>query len=379
MAERTPLSTLLSQLLVAFTIEYDNEFEQRLSKTWARPFGTSMVMWSNFMRFVVEEGVAVGDLVARSSLSIGAVSSIVGGMERWGYIAVDHDPADGIAAPRKGFGTARGVKEGTVIRPSMTGKVARDLWRPLAGEIELRWRERLGEQPVDDLREALGVVQGEIGTAMPHFLPVVGGRGLFAGPAVDIGPGEDGDDHELPALLSRVLLAFTLDLERESDVSVALGANVLRVLPTEPLPVKALPIAAGVSKEAVAVSLTWLQGAGYVTVGSDPSARGKVATLTSQGREARAEFAGQRAGVERRWEARQGEGAIRSLRSSAQAILDQRGGEDGPLSAGLVPPPGGWRGAGRYKPLTAAFIESPKDNLPHHPMVLHRGGWPDGS
>lgn len=38
-------------------------------------------------------------------------------------------------------------------------------------------------------------------------------------------------------------------------------------------------------------------------------------------------------------------------RESLRFVLDQPGGEDGPLSAGLVPPPGGWRGTGRYEPL----------------------------
>jgi hypothetical protein len=38
------------------------------------------------------------------------------------------------------------------------------------------------------------------------------------------------------------------------------------------------------------------------------------------------------------------------------------------LFRGLEPHPGGWRESVR-KP----------DTLPHHPMVLHRGGYPDGS
>jgi hypothetical protein len=38
------------------------------------------------------------------------------------------------------------------------------------------------------------------------------------------------------------------------------------------------------------------------------------------------------------------------------------------LSKGLGPPPGGWRAAVRAKA-----------TLPQYPMVLHRGGFPDGS
>ncbi len=40
----------------------------------------------------------------------------------------------------------------------------------------------------------------------------------------------------------------------------------------------------------------------------------------------------------------------------------------GRLAAGLEPPPGGW----------PASLRSPA-TLPHYPMVLHRGGFPDGS
>ena len=28
---------------------------------------------------------------------------------------------------------------------------------------------------------------------------------------------------------------------------------------------------------------------------------------------------------------------------------------------------------------TTAVLDDPDDALPHYPMVLHRGGWPDGS
>src|SRR5437764_131713 len=62
MAAATPLSALLSRALVAFTIEFDNEFEHRMSKTWARPFLTSMVMWSNVMQFAADDGTTVEEV-----------------------------------------------------------------------------------------------------------------------------------------------------------------------------------------------------------------------------------------------------------------------------------------------------------------------------
>jgi len=64
------LPTLLSHALVAFTIEFDNEFDHQMphrtthletkhgSATDARdaPWLVSLLMWSNYMRFVGEDG-----------------------------------------------------------------------------------------------------------------------------------------------------------------------------------------------------------------------------------------------------------------------------------------------------------------------------------
>ena len=57
-----PLSTLLSQVLVAYTIEFDNEFEARMPHRTSRgpaghgPWLVSMAMWSNFLRYLDADG-----------------------------------------------------------------------------------------------------------------------------------------------------------------------------------------------------------------------------------------------------------------------------------------------------------------------------------
>ena len=66
---RLPLPSLLSHALVAFTIEFDNEFEHQAphrttnhsltAGTRHVPWLVSMVMWSNFMRFVGQEGTTI--------------------------------------------------------------------------------------------------------------------------------------------------------------------------------------------------------------------------------------------------------------------------------------------------------------------------------
>ena len=82
-------SALLSQALVAFTIEADNEAEHQLPHrtTWGPaahsghgPWLVSLTMWADFLRFVPAAGVAlrdVADLVPLTNLA---------GLERWGYV-----------------------------------------------------------------------------------------------------------------------------------------------------------------------------------------------------------------------------------------------------------------------------------------------------
>jgi len=100
-----------------------------------------MVMWSNCMRFVGEQGVAVGELedLARTTTNLN-------GMERWGYIVVEPDPADSRPKP---------PRSAWVIRTTPKGRKAQALWRPLLGAIEERWQARFGNDEIDQLRESL--------------------------------------------------------------------------------------------------------------------------------------------------------------------------------------------------------------------------------
>jgi hypothetical protein len=63
------------------------------------------------------------------------------------------------------------------------------------------------------------------------------------------------------------------------------------------------------------------------------------------------------------------------LRKAVAGVLDQRA----QVSEGLRPYLDGWRARKKYVEQTNAVIADPTGRLPHYPMVLHRGGWPDGS
>jgi hypothetical protein len=72
--------------------------------------------------------------------------------------------------------------------------------------------------------------------------------------------------------------------------------------------------------------------------------------------------------IEGRWLARFGKDDIRNLRKSLERLVGEPTAALSSLFRGLEPHPEGWRASVRKS-----------DTLPHYPMVLHRGGYPDGS
>ena len=160
--------------------------------------------------------------VSASSRSLARTPTNLNGMERWGYVLVAPDPADSRPKP---------PRSAWVIRATPKGRQAQEIWRPLFGAIEQRWQERFGEDEIDQLRESLSAFAGQIDVELPDCLPILG-YGLFskvpdrkartAESALLIFP--------ISTLLSRVLLAFAIELEHESDLPLAIGANVVRVL-----------------------------------------------------------------------------------------------------------------------------------------------------
>jgi hypothetical protein len=187
MAFRATLPTALSQALIAFTIEFDNEFEHRIEHHTGNKGGrgvwlTSMVMWSNFMRLIPAEGVALRAVEAN-----GRITNLFG-LQRWGYISVE--PAD------------------QTVRLKPGGRRAQEVWQPLAAEVEQRWRKRFGDAAIDELRQALSSLADP---ALPLYLPVLRyADGMRAG-HVREAPGAVAED--LAALLSQALLSFTLEYE----------------------------------------------------------------------------------------------------------------------------------------------------------------------
>jgi methyltransferase (TIGR00027 family) len=368
-----PLSALLSQALVAFTIEFDNQSEHQIQHRTTRgpaagsrgPWLVSQAMWANFMRFVPADGVALREVSALADITN------LAGLQRWGYVTVGPDPADtGAKPPRRDW----------VVRPTLAGQRAQSIWRPLTADIERRWRDRFRAEQVTELTRALRAVADQTGLVLPPYLPVIGvhpsdhGTWLAAGRQADRGV-----DPGLPALLSQVLLAFAIDVERESPLTMVVGSGVLRVLSTEPVRLADLPLRAGLSKEAISVALGLLERRGYALAEPDPSAsRGKVARFTERGQQAQADYQRLLGTVEQRWRDRFGAAHVNGLADVLRGLFADTDGQQR-VAAGLTPYPGGWRAHPPYLRQTEAMLANPAAALPYYPMVSHRGGFPDGS
>jgi hypothetical protein len=228
---------------VAFTIEVDNEADHRIEH-WTTLSGkregvwqTSMAMWWNCLRYVGAEPITVKELtrLARTGTNLD-------GMRRWGYIWVD-------AAPPKS------------VRATPKGLAAREVWKELPGAVEKRWQERFVNGEVERLRDALFTLASQFVLDLPDCLPILH-YGLFS-------PGPE-SRRELPVerglplcvLLARVLLSFSLDFERDSALSLAICANVLRVLDEKGIRQRDLPALSGVSKESIAMAMGILRKKG---------------------------------------------------------------------------------------------------------------------
>jgi DNA-binding MarR family transcriptional regulator len=165
------------------------------------------------------------------------------------------------------------------------------------------------------------------------------------------------------------LLTLATEFEERMNLSLAICANLLRVLDEQGVPIKDIPRLSGVSKEAISMVLGFLRNRGFVVIETaQAGGRTKVARLTPEGKHAKDAYPRLLGKIEESWSARFGEDAVRTLRESLEELVGEATAEHSPVFQGLIPYPDGWR----------ASVRKP-ETLPHYPMVLHRGGFPDGS
>lgn len=334
----------------------DNEFELRRTPhvmgggPRGVPWLTSIAMWANLLRYVPRDGATAAEFVRSTGLAREDARRWLRRLRRWRYLTIAPPAANKDAQTRD-----------WIVRPTPEGRKALTVWPALLGTIEERWAQPFGKDAIAKLNAALRTVAGSLDANIPDYLPALG-YALFSH-----APRGNARLENLFGRLGKVLLAFALDFERDFYISLPMTANVLRLLEVTPARVRELPRLSGVSKEALAMALGYLQRSEMATLETDER-KARVATLTRLGRSARRDCLARIDAVEAQWETAFGASAIARLRAALEPITGDGTARDSPLFAGLVPDPACWR----------ATIPRP-ETLPHFPMILHRGGYPDGS
>jgi hypothetical protein len=366
-----PLTALLSQAFVAFVIECDNDFERRVPHRTTMqgdaaderlPWLNSIGMWALYLRHIDGENVTAREFARRAGLPKEEVRNVLERLVRWwGYIEIV-PPANG----------SRAEKSSWVLRPTPGGAAAFRVWRTLAEEVEYRWQTRFGSELVGALRGVLEGLGDALGADAP-YVPI-GNYGMFAG-AVRSAPFNGAIP--LYALFARLLLAAARAVEDDRMLSMAMGDNVVRAIAHEERLVRELPDATGISSRAIASSITFL--AAKKLIAETRRGRLRAIALNERGRGAWTTFEKRRDAVELDWRDRAGADAIETVRRLLERIVHSTDGTASVLGSGLIPTSNGWRAAGEHRRQTEAFVANPARNLPHFPVVAHRGAWPDGS
>ncbi|HUN84527.1 MAG TPA: hypothetical protein VMU48_09110 [Terracidiphilus sp.] len=363
-----PLLALISMAFVAFTIEFDNEFEYRVPHRTTNhghtpgypraPWLVSMAMWVKYMQYIPLDGIAVGDLQSCIGVSSKGLQVWLTRLGKWwGYLMFD---------PPMAAGSSKRIPAQAVVRPSPGGRIAMEAWRPLTAQIEGRWRERFGNETIDHLEEALRAIVDRLDPSIPDSFPIMEYDTPKQKKAAGMKPA---NEHNLPALLTRVLLAFASEFDGEARGMLAVSANLLRLTADDGVRLRDLPELACLSKEGVEAALRMSKRLRLAVVEPEgPLSRTKVVRLTAKGRIARDAYVPRTQRIEEAWKLRFGKDSIAALRTALEKLAIGEAGHQPPLLRGLVPNPGGWR---------ASF--PPLKGLPHFPMVSHRGGFPDGS
>jgi hypothetical protein len=348
---RLPLPTLLSHALVAMTIGLDNELEQRKAHTTTLglkrglpadgPWLVSWSSWANLLRFVPPEGISLQDLRAYAGVSERHLSGKNPGIIRWGYVTLS----------------------GGFVRPTDDLREASETVFPyLPGIVEAKWADKLGAGAISQLREVLGELLSRVDQRLPHYLPQADNLMWTRwGPP---GPRQEAiDDLALVDRLAQVLLLYTLEHESASEVPLTMAANLVRVIDDEGARTVDLVRRSGISKEAMGFLTGWRQRP-RLSVESAP----RLLTLTAAGRSAKTEYGTLARTIEQSWATRFPGDVAARLRSALEQVVVDATLTRSPLAQLVKAPEGCWR----------SWVKVP-ETLPHFPIILHRGGYPDGS
>ena len=359
------LSALLSQTLVAYTIEFDNEAEHRLphrttSHGASGPATARRRGWCHWpCGRTACASSPTSPSPSPSSRALARTGTNLDGMRRWGYITID--------------GTAKKIHRGRPGPDAVLRAQRRACGPGRSGGRCPASSSSAGASASAPARSAGCEVPhrlvGQLDPGLPDYLPILGQALLSRGPDPRLPPRPDGTAPGrcrcrrcCPGCCWRSPWSTSAEPGCPSRSAPTCSASSA---PTGPGCATSPPLT-GISKEAVSWALGILIRGCLAAEEPDPAAsRGKVARLTPRGlaRSVSTSSSPARSSGAGKTASRRPSGALgpRSKhwprpRPAAAAVRS------------LEPYPDNWRASVR-RPAT----------LPHYPMVLHRGGYPDGS
>lgn len=147
---------MLSQLLIAYTYEFDAALKHELGEGFEH--APSLAMWANVLRFVGPQGVSSGDLKPLSGIAAATLKSMLDCLKRHGWVLVN---ADGLVQL-----TSRGSKAAAAF--------------PKAQEaVERQWEASWGLDVVTALRNALEAACARLSREFPHYPMPAAHRGAL--------------------------------------------------------------------------------------------------------------------------------------------------------------------------------------------------------
>jgi hypothetical protein len=178
-----PLPAALSKLLVAFTIEFDNEFEKRMINSGFPGVRLSLIVWTNLLRFISEYGISVCELSSLAFASKETIRLELGCLERWGIIffpqhsfakdgAIQTNQETIRQKHREGWGSGRGIRLDWIVQLTAIGKTAVKIWPHLFDQTENLWEKRFGNDKINNLKKSLHSIIDQVDIELPEGLPV---------------------------------------------------------------------------------------------------------------------------------------------------------------------------------------------------------------
>ena len=327
------------------------------------PWLVSFALWANVLQYLDDEGTDGGGSAGRGPAPVGS---------SWAGCGVG-----GTSSSRRP--TVQPLRnppqDEAIVRAQKGRPRAQDVWAALPPVIDDRWRERLGGRPSTGWsgrsgRSSTGCPSNRRPIFPSSIPPRAASRGAPS-PCAHDGGGRPARRHAVPAPQRRAAGLHGRVRVRLADLPAHQRQHPARSSTDSGTRVSDLPPASPASrgKPTPCASDGW--NATAASSADRTRRRAGARSSDSRRRVRRRSRTAQRTlgDTEEAWRTTYGSRHVDELRAALEDVVGDGTLASSPLAAGPCAPPRQLASPGPARPR----------HCPHHPMVLHRGGYPDGS